>query len=94
MSLYLMKSICSGDPQDVVLERDVEILLLDPGHFQNDGERFVGLVDIGVGHVVAPGDRFFLLRHQLLLLAHAQFLLLGHGRSLLGSGLCGHLTPP
>jgi len=26
-------------------------------------------------------------RHQLLFLAHAQFLLLGHGRSLLGVGL-------
>jgi error-prone DNA polymerase len=89
--LVLREVDSSVDLQDVVLKRDIEVLLLDPGHFQNDGERVVGLVDIGGGDVVAPRDRLFLLRHQFLLLAHAQFLLLDHGRSFLGVRLRGHV---
>src|ERR1051326_8376808 len=44
--------------QHIVFDVDIHVLLLDAGDLHNDGQSVVGLVNVGVRHVIAGRHRF------------------------------------
>src|SRR5271166_2407751 len=80
--LVLRKIDAAVDAEHVLLDVDVEVLLLDARHLEHDGERLLGLADVGVGNEVTARDRLLLLGDQLLLFADRHFLELARRQAL------------